>query len=145
MAETLVLVMQQGLPVFGVCLGLQGMVEAFGGSLAVLEQPRHGKTWDVLHDGTGLFMDVPSPARVGAYHSLTARLDDFPHSLAITARNQDGLVMAIRHRHLPVAAVQFHPESILSLGRGVGHTIIANAMRELAGAPALPVEAAIAV
>lgn len=124
---------QAGIPQFGVCLGLQGIVEAFGGSLSVLPEPRHGKTWSITHDGTGIFAGVPSPARVGAYHSLTARLDGFPQeSLDITARNESGLVMAVRHREAPIAAVQFHPESILSLGREVGHLIIANVVRELA-------------
>lgn len=123
-----------GIPQFGVCLGLQGTVEAFGGALDVLPNPRHGKPWDVLHDGSGLFAGVASPARVGAYHSLTARLDGFPErELAITARTEGGLVMAVRHRTLPVAAVQFHPESILSFGANVGHDLIANVMRELAG------------
>jgi anthranilate synthase len=132
-----------GIPQFGVCLGLQGMVEAFGGSLDVLPLPRHGKTWDVLHDGDELFAGVPSPARVGAYHSLTARLADFPHKeLLVTARTQAGLVMAIRHQRLPAMAVQFHPESILSMGpadRGeIGHRLIGNllatlAARQLAG------------
>lgn len=119
-------------PQFGVCLGLQGMVEAFGGSLDVLAEPRHGKTWAVAHDGTGLFAGVASPARAGAYHSLTARLDGFPdQELEVIARNETGLVMAVRHRTRPAAAVQFHPESILSLGGAVGHTLIANAIREL--------------
>jgi anthranilate synthase len=124
-----------GVPQFGVCLGLQGMVEAFGGSLDVLPQPRHGKHWQVTHDGTGIFGGVPSPCRVGAYHSLTARPSDFPAGeLIVTAQTAEGLVMAIRHRRLPLAAVQFHPESILSLSGRVGHAIIANVMRELAGA-----------
>ena len=133
-----------GVPQFGVCLGLQGIVEAFGGSLDVLPQPRHGKTWSIAHDGTGLFADVEAPARVGAYHSLTARLDDFPSDvLEVTARNETGLIMAIRHKALPIAAVQFHPESILSLGHAVGHTLIGNVVRELAGEPA-SLEAAMA-
>lgn len=122
-----------GVAQFGVCLGLQGMVEAFGGSLDVLAQPRHGKTWDVTHDGTGIFAGVPSPARVGAYHSLTARPGDFPHdALEVTARTEAGLVMAIRHRRLPIAAVQFHPESLLSFKDRAGARLIANVMRELA-------------
>jgi anthranilate synthase len=128
-----------GLPQFGVCLGLQGMVEAFGGSLDVLPLPRHGKTWDVLHDGDDLFAGVPSPARVGAYHSLTARLADFPHKeLLVTASTPAGLVMAIRHRRLPAMAVQFHPESILSMGaadRGeIGHRLIGNVLATLTAA-----------
>jgi anthranilate synthase len=129
----------RSVPQFGVCLGLQGIVEAFGGSLDVLAQPRHGKTWAITHDGTGLFAGIESPARVGAYHSLTARLDDFPgDALEVTARNETGLVMAVRHRRLPLAAVQFHPESILSLGHAVGHTLIGNVIQAMTGAPASP-------
>jgi anthranilate synthase len=121
------------LPQFGVCLGLQGMVEAFGGDLDVLAQPRHGKTWTIAHDGQGLFAGLPLPLTVGAYHSLTARMSSFPHGeLVVTAMNETGLVMAIRHRRLPVAAVQFHPESILSSAGGNGLALIANAVRGLA-------------
>ena len=77
--------------------------------------------------------DVAAPARVGAYHSLTARLDDFPADvLTVMARNETGLVMALQHKTLPIAAVQFHPESILSLGQSVGHTLIGNVVRQLA-------------
>jgi anthranilate synthase len=130
---------KEGVPQFGVCLGLQGIVEAFGGSLDVLPEPRHGKTWAIAHDGSGLFSGVASPAKVGAYHSLTARLEDFPHdALTITARNDQGLVMAVRHRRLPIAAVQFHPESILSLGLEVGHAIIGNVVGELTQRRASP-------
>ncbi|MBM3536335.1 MAG: anthranilate synthase component I [Alphaproteobacteria bacterium] len=122
---------------FGVCLGLQGMVEAFGGALDVLPSPRHGKTWDVLHDGDPLFTGVPSPAQVGAYHSLTARLSSFPHDeLSVTARTAEGLVMAVRHRRVPALAVQFHPESILSMRaaeRGeIGRRLIVNLVEGLA-------------
>ena len=122
---------------FGVCLGLQGMVEAFGGALDVLPSPRHGKTWDVLHDGDPLFAGVPSPARVGAYHSLTARLSSFPHGeLLVTARTAEGLVMAIRHKRARALAVQFHPESILSMRAAesgeIGHRLIGNLIAGLA-------------
>jgi len=129
---------------FGVCLGLQGMVEAFGGALDVLPNPRHGKTWDILHDGDRLFAGVPSPARVGAYHSLTARLATFPHDeLLVTARTEEGLVMAIRHKRARAMAVQFHPESILSMRAAekgeIGHRLIANLMESLAaGRPVAP-------
>src|SRR5690606_8842478 len=99
----------------------------------------------IEHDGTGLFAGVPSPARVGAYHSLTARREDFPNNaFAITARNESGLIMAISHRSLPIAAVQFHPESILSLGQRIGHLIVANAVSELTQPRAETVAAAIA-
>jgi anthranilate synthase len=129
----------EGIPQFGVCLGLQGIVEAFGGSLAVLPEPRHGKRWTIAHDGTGLFAGIASPAKVGAYHSLTAGLEDFPHeALAVTARNEHGLVMAVQHRRAPIAAVQFHPESILSLGAEVGHAIIGNVVSALAQTRAKP-------
>lgn len=136
-----------GIPQFGVCLGLQGMVEAFGGSLGVLAEPRHGKTWDVrpvdIPGGIDpLFAGVPNPCRVGAYHSLTARRERFPHAeLLVTAETADGLVMAIRHRRYPAVAVQFHPESILSMGAAldpssgdneIGHRLISNLMAEVA-------------
>jgi anthranilate synthase len=130
-----------GIPQFGVCLGLQGMVEAFGGALEVLAQPRHGKCWDIQHDGDRLFAGVPSPARVGAYHSLTARADNFPQGeLAVIAHTAEGLVMAVRHRRHRALAVQFHPESIMSMGAAgdgeIGHRLIANAIVELTGSHA---------
>ncbi len=122
-----------GIPQFGVCLGLQGAVEAFGGTLAVLPEPRHGKLWSIEHDGSGLFASLPSPLAVGAYHSLHAPAAALPRELVVTARTETGLVMALRHVHLPIAAVQFHPESILSLGGGHGLALIANAVTLLVG------------
>ena len=126
----------KGVPQFGVCLGLQGTVEAFGGALGQLAEPRHGKRWSVSHDGSDLlFEGLPSPITVGAYHSLYALDERVPDCLKVTARNETGLVMAIRHESLPIAAVQFHPESILSLGGGVGHRLIANVVRHIAVEP----------
>ena len=122
-----------GIPQFGVCLGLQGIVEAFGGSLGVLDDPRHGKYWSLSHDGTGLFERVESPTRVGGYHSLYALEESVPDVLEITARNETGLVMAVQHRNLPIAAVQFHPESILSLDGLSGHRMVENAVGLLTG------------
>jgi len=124
------------IPQFGVCLGLQGMVEAFGGALDVLPQPRHGKTWDIRH-ADALFAGMPNPCKVGAYHSLTARRSGFPDAeLKITAETAEGLVMAIRHRRYPALAVQFHPESILSMGAAdegeIGHRLIGNVIAEVA-------------
>jgi anthranilate synthase len=118
-------------PQFGVCLGLQGMAEAMGGTLALLPEPRHGKRWEVLHAGAGLFAGLPSPLRVGAYHSLHAPAERLPPDLRVTARTAAGLVMALQHRSLPLAAVQFHPESILSLAGGHGLALVANAVRVL--------------
>ena len=122
-----------GIPQFGVCLGLQGIVEAFGGELGVLEEPRHGKYWSLQHDGSGLFDGIDSPARVGAYHSLYAVDGRMPAALEVVARNEDGLVMAVRHRELPIAAVQFHPESILTLDNLAGHRMVENAVGLLTG------------
>jgi anthranilate synthase len=127
---------QAGVAQFGVCLGLQGTVEAFGGTLSVLPEPRHGKRWNVLHDAKGLFADLPSPCAVGAYHSLYADMATFPHAaLEITAKTEAGIVMAVRHKTLPIAAVQFHPESILSMGwagRGeIGRILIENVLADL--------------
>ena len=120
-----------GVPQFGVCLGLQGIVEAFGGTLAVLPEPRHGKVWEVAHDRSALFAGLPTPLSVGAYHSLHAPEPDLPAELRVTARTPGGIVMALRHAALPIAAVQFHPESILSLSGGVGHVIVGNALAAL--------------
>jgi anthranilate synthase len=124
---------EHGIPQFGVCLGMQGIVEAFGGALAVLDVPRHGKRWSVRHGGGGLFRGVPDPCDVGAYHSLIAVRDEIPPELEVTAWTEAGLVMALRHSALPIAAVQFHPESILSMRGDVGHVIVGNVMSELAG------------
>jgi anthranilate synthase len=123
---------ERGVPQFGVCLGLQGTVEAFGGALGQLDEPRHGKRWTVTHNSDAPVFDaLPSPMTVGAYHSLYALEASMPSCLKITARNETGLIMAVRHETLPIAAVQFHPESILSLGGGVGHRLIANVVRSI--------------
>ena len=121
-----------GVPQFGVCLGLQGMAEAFGGRLALLSAPRHGKVWEVTHRGGGLFRGLPSPFRAGAYHSLYAARESLPGELEVTAWNGDGLVMGLRHRRLPLAAVQFHPESILTMENDLGLRLMANVVEELA-------------
>ena len=121
---------EAGIAQFGVCLGLQSMVEAFGGRLALLDQPRQGKRWTVTHAGAGMFAGLPSPCHVGAYHALYADDREFPDCLEVLARNEHGIVMAIRHRALPISAVQFHPESILSMQQSIGHRLIANVMAE---------------
>jgi anthranilate synthase len=123
---------EAGIPQFGVCLGLQGIVEAFGGTLALLDVPRHGKRWSVHHGGEGLFANVPDPCDVGAYHSLIAVRGDMPEELEVTAWTGAGLVMGVRHKTLPIQAVQFHPESILSMRGEVGHVIVGNVMAALA-------------
>jgi anthranilate synthase len=127
---------KRGIPVFGVCLGLQGVVEAFGGKLEVLEYPMHGKYSLVQHEGQGVFRDLPSPFRVGRYHSLFAERASFPACLEITAESDDGIIMGIRHRDLPIEAVQFHPESILTLERDCGLRLIENMIETYANAAA---------
>jgi anthranilate synthase len=135
-AETVLALADAGVAQFGVCLGLQGIAQAFGGSLAVLDEPRHGKTWTVSHDGQDVFAGLPNPCEVGAYHSLVAVRESLPAGLEVTAWTPEGLVMGLRHHDLPIAAVQFHPESILSMNDDLGHRIIANVLATLLGSPA---------
>ena len=128
---------RQGVPVFGVCLGLQGIVEAFGGELGVLDYPMHGKPSTVRHHGVGVFEGLPEEFQVGRYHSLFARRETFPACLEVTAETADGVIMGVRHRELPIEAVQFHPESILTAEGDHGLKMMANAMRlAKAAAPA---------
>jgi anthranilate synthase len=116
----------QGIPQFGVCLGLQGIVEAYGGQLGQLAHPRQGKRWRVVNTGSGLFAGMPELCSVGAYHALYALRQGFPEALQVTAENEDGVIMAIRHRSLAIEAVQFHPESILSMEGNAGMRMIRN-------------------
>ena len=118
-----------GVPVFGVCLGLQGIVEAFGGELGVLDYPMHGKPSLVRNRGVGVFEGLPPEFQVGRYHSLYARRETFPACLEVTAETEDGVIMGVRHRELPIEAVQFHPESILTAGDGHGLKLMENAIR----------------
>jgi anthranilate synthase len=120
---------REGIPVFGVCLGLQGMVEAFGGELGVLGYPMHGKPSVVVHKGTGVFEGLPERFKVGRYHSLYARKETFPACLEVTAESEDGVIMGVRHRELPLEAVQFHPESILTLEGECGLRLMENVVR----------------
>ena len=123
---------KRGMAVFGVCLGLQGMVEAFGGDLGVLDYPMHGKPSMIRHRNVGVFEGLPEQFRVGRYHSLFARRETFPTCLEVTAETEDGVIMGLRHRELPMEAVQFHPESILSLDENCGLRLIQNVMKQAA-------------
>ena len=125
----------QGIPQLGVCLGMQAMIEAFGGSLRVLDKPMHGKASLVKHDEKGIFAGVPNPVEVGRYHSLAA--DAMPDVLSVSATTEDEgedesdsakneVVMAVRHNELPARGVQFHPESILTFKDKAGHQMIRN-------------------
>jgi anthranilate synthase len=119
------------IPVFGVCLGLQGMVEAFGGELGVLEYPMHGKHSLIRHRNIGVFEGLPEEFRVGRYHSLYAIPEKLPACLEITAQSDDGIIMGVRHRDLPMEAVQFHPESILTLEGSCGLRLMENVIQKL--------------
>jgi anthranilate synthase/aminodeoxychorismate synthase-like glutamine amidotransferase len=99
-------------PTLGVCLGHQAIVEAFGGEVGYARELLHGKASPVRHDGSGLFAGLPDPFDAGRYHSLAATR--LPDELVPTAYADDGEVMAVRHRELPIAGVQFHPESVLT-------------------------------
>jgi len=118
-----------GYPVFGVCLGLQGIVEAFGGELGVLDYPMHGKPSMVRHFNKGAFVGLPEQIRVGRYHSLYALPENLPDVLEVTAQSEDGIIMGVRHRELPIEAVQFHPESLLTLEGNCGLHLIENIIR----------------
>ncbi|MFZ3234259.1 MAG: anthranilate synthase component I [Stellaceae bacterium] len=130
--ETLGLAIRRSLPVFGVCLGLQGIVEHFGGALDVLGTPCHGKPSAVHVLGGRLLCGLPAEFTVGRYHSLHARRAALPPSLTVTAETVDGVVMAIEHVELPIAAVQFHPESVMTSAPQIGMPIIASMFAVLA-------------
>jgi anthranilate synthase/aminodeoxychorismate synthase-like glutamine amidotransferase len=102
------------IPVLGVCLGHQSIVEVFGGKVVRAGRLMHGKTSLVHHDGLGVFADMPLPCEVGRYHSLIAAPETLPPELTVSARTPEGEVMGVRHRDLAVEGVQFHPESILT-------------------------------
>ena len=113
-------------PLLGVCLGHQSIGQHFGGKVVRAPQLMHGKTSPILHDGTGLFADLPSPFTATRYHSLIVPEDGLPADLLINARTPDGQVMGVRHATLPIHGVQFHPESIATEH---GHAMLANFMR----------------
>jgi anthranilate synthase len=128
---TLRMLLERGIPVFGVCLGLQGMVEHFGGALDVLDYPMHGKASRIRVVGGRLFEGLPKEFAAGRYHSLFAIRDRLPADLVVTAETEDGVVMAVDHRTLPLAAVQFHPESILTLDDDLGLRLLQNVVAML--------------
>jgi anthranilate synthase/aminodeoxychorismate synthase-like glutamine amidotransferase len=101
-------------PVLGVCLGHQSIVEVFGGKVVRAGRLMHGKVSPVQHDGAGVFAGAPEPLQVGRYHSLIAQPESLPDALVVTARTPEGEIMGVRHRELNVEGVQFHPESVLT-------------------------------
>jgi anthranilate synthase/aminodeoxychorismate synthase-like glutamine amidotransferase len=108
-------------PTLGVCLGLQATVVAFGGTVGLAPEPRHGKTSPITHDGHGVFVGLSNPFTATRYHSLAAI--ELPDVLEATAHSEDGVVQGIRHRSLPIEAVQFHPESVMTVE---GKALLAN-------------------
>jgi anthranilate synthase/aminodeoxychorismate synthase-like glutamine amidotransferase len=124
-AQLVELVRASRVPTLGVCLGHQAVVEAFGGEIGSARRLLHGKTSVVEHDGRGVFRGLPQGFEVGRYHSLAATL--VPDELEVSARSDDGEVMGVRHRELPVEGVQFHPESVLTpLGKDVLRNFLAE-------------------
>jgi para-aminobenzoate synthetase component 2 len=113
----------QAVPLLGVCLGHQAIAEAFGATVAHAEELMHGKTSQVVHDDSTLFVGVPDSFRATRYHSLAVVDNTVPDSLVVTARTEGGVIMGLNHRSAPVFGVQFHPESVLTEG---GYTMVAN-------------------
>ena len=111
------------LPIFGVCLGLQSIGVAYGGVVDRAPELLHGKTSLIEHDGVGVLRGLPSPFTATRYHSLAIEPETVPAELEVTATTTSGVVMAVRHRELPIEAVQFHPESVLTEG---GYQMLAN-------------------
>jgi anthranilate synthase component 2 len=111
------------IPVFGVCLGHQAITEVFGGRVVRAEVPVHGKVSKIFHDGKSVFKGLPSPFNATRYHSLISEVASFPGELEVTAKTEDGIIMALQHKKYNVHGVQFHPESIASEH---GHALIKN-------------------
>jgi anthranilate synthase len=128
--ETIQACKKREIPIFGVCLGMQAIVEAHGGKLGVLNYPQHGKVSliSVVDRNSVAFRNLPESFEVGRYHSLYALTESLPPELKITAISEDGVIMGIEHKTLAIAAVQFHPESIMTLSEGVGLEIVKNAV-----------------
>ncbi|WGD31421.1 aminodeoxychorismate/anthranilate synthase component II [Ancylobacter sp. WKF20] len=114
---------KEGVPVFGVCLGHQAIGQVFGGEVIRAPLPIHGKLADVQHKGEAVFRGINGPFKATRYHSLVVNRDTLPPALGITAETEDGLIMGLSHKELPVHGVQFHPESIASEH---GKTILKN-------------------
>jgi para-aminobenzoate synthetase component 2 len=117
----------KGVPLLGVCLGHQAIAVAHGAKVTRAPELLHGKTSEVVHEHAGVLHDLPSPFPVTRYHSLAVEEDSLPPELDVTGRTPGGVVMALRHRDLPVEGVQFHPESVLTQG---GHILLASWLRQ---------------
>ncbi|MBT9171952.1 MAG: Aminodeoxychorismate/anthranilate synthase component 2 [Syntrophomonadaceae bacterium] len=118
------------LPILGVCLGHQAIGHAFGGQVVRAPEPVHGKPAEIWHNGDAIFYGVASPFKAGRYHSLVIRRETLPECLEVTAGTPDGLIMAVRHKTMPVFGVQFHPESVITPD---GRTVLKNFWRGVTG------------
>lgn len=114
---------QEKIPVLGICLGHQCIGEVFGGKIVHAPYLMHGKVSEIIHDGKGIFADIPDRFQATRYHSLTIEPESNPECLEVTAKTEDGIIMGIQHRELPVYGVQFHPESIITEH---GHKMLEN-------------------
>lgn len=120
-------------PTLGVCLGHQCIGQAFGGQIVRARRPMHGRASWISHDGSGLFAGLPDPLRGGRYHSLVVEPRDLPADLVVTARSEEGEIMALRHREHPIVGLQFHPESVLTAH---GYDLLRGFLGPAPGAPA---------
>jgi anthranilate synthase/aminodeoxychorismate synthase-like glutamine amidotransferase len=124
------------IPILGICLGHQAIVHALGGSIVLANEPVHGRQSNILHSGSPMFADVPQSFVAGRYHSLVADIANLPQELAVTARTEDGTIMAVEHQRWPLVGLQFHPESILT---ECGYQLLINFMN-IAGIRMPPAE-----
>jgi anthranilate synthase component 2 len=113
----------EGVPVLGVCLGHQAIGQAYGGKVVRAREPVHGMTARIMHDGEGVYRGLPQGFEATRYHSLVIEPDSIPECLTVTSRTEDGVIMGVRHKELPVEGVQFHPESVLT---GSGKVLLKN-------------------
>ncbi|WP_345239126.1 aminodeoxychorismate/anthranilate synthase component II [Pontibacillus salipaludis] len=119
------------IPILGICLGHQIIVEAFGGVVVKGDRPMHGKVTSIHHDRQGVYKGLPSPTAVTRYHSLVAQSKSLPSELVVTSRSEDGAIMGVRHKKYPIEGIQFHPEAILT---SLGYDMLQNffAVKEVA-------------
>ena len=126
---------EKPVPVFGICLGHQSIGQAFGGDVISCHEIKHGKLSKITHNEKGLFEGLPNPLNVTRYHSLVVSPKNLPDCLEVTAKTDDGIIMGISHKNLPIHSVQFHPESIATQQ---GHNLLANFLTVAGCDPSAP-------
>lgn len=126
---------EKPVPVFGICLGHQSIGQAFGGDIISCHEIKHGKLSKITHNEKGLFEGLPNPLNVTRYHSLVVSPKNLPDCLEVTSKTDDGIIMGISHKTLPIHSVQFHPESIATQQ---GHKLLANFLTAAGCAPSTP-------